>query len=214
MNQPYLTIADNHTFEQVIKKSRFICSLGRVSSEAEAKQFLATISQQHVKANHNCFAYLLGDHDEVQRESDNGEPSGTAGVPILQALQHTGVHDTIAVVTRYFGGSKLGTGGLIRAYNGTTAAAIHEVGLIQRILQDTVIIQVPYHLHDQVVYALAQDQIAVHDQQYGVDVTMTIFVNHDQRDVIISNLTNQFHNQLTIQIGDPRFNEVPYQPEN
>jgi uncharacterized YigZ family protein len=199
MNQPYLTIADNHTFEQVIKKSRFICSLGRVSSEAEAKQFLATISQQHVKANHNCFAYLLGDHDEVQRESDNGEPSGTAGVPILQALQHTGVHDTIAVVTRYFGGIKLGTGGLIRAYNGTAAAAIHEVGLIQRILQDTVIIQVPYHLHD---------------QQYGVDVTMTIFVNHDQRDVIISNLTNQFNNKLTIQIGDPRFNEVPYQPEN
>lgn len=209
MPESYFTIAGGHTYEQVIKKSRFICSLERVHSEPEAKAFIEQISTANAKANHNCFAYVLGDHDEIQRESDNGEPSGTAGVPILQALQHTGVHDTIAVVTRYFGGIKLGAGGLIRAYSGTTANALHEVGLIQRVLQDTVILTVPYALHDQVTYYLQQANMTISDQQYGVAVTITTFLDHDQLAPTTEALTNQFHNQLTITIGEPRFNEVP-----
>lgn len=113
----YLTIHQNTEFELVIKKSRFICSLARVHSEQEAQDFITRISKENRKANHNCYAYLLGDNDQIQRESDNGEPSGTAGVPILEALQLAHVRDVCAVVTRYFGGIKLGAGGLIRAYS-------------------------------------------------------------------------------------------------
>lgn len=210
MTQTYLTIATNHIYEQTIKKSRFICSLARVDSEETAKQFIEKIQKDHPKANHHCYAYQIGDHDEIQRESDNGEPSGTAGVPILQALQHIGIHDVVAVVTRYFGGIKLGTGGLIRAYNGTTADAVHETGLIQRVLQDTIQITVPYSLHDQLLYYTSQHAITVSDQSYGVAVVVTVYLNHDQVDTIIRDLTNQFHNQLEIKTGEPRYNEIPY----
>ena len=104
MAAQYLTIHQNTEFELVIKKSRFICSLARVHSEQEAQDFITRISKENRKANHNCYAYLLGDNDQIQRESDNGEPSGTAGVPILEALQLAHVHDVCAVVTRYFVG--------------------------------------------------------------------------------------------------------------
>ena len=124
MAAQYLTIHQNTEFELVIKKSRFICSLARVHSEQEAQDFITRISKENRKANHNCYAYLLGDNDQIQRESDNGEPSGTAGVPILEALQLAHVHDVCAVVTRYFGGIKLGAGGLIRAYSNVTTEAI------------------------------------------------------------------------------------------
>ncbi|MDE6949241.1 MAG: YigZ family protein, partial [Limosilactobacillus sp.] len=87
MTEPYLTIAKNTTYEQTIKKSRFICSIARVSSEEEAQQFITSIQAANKKATHNCFAYMIGDNDQIQRESDNGEPSGTAGIPILESLK-------------------------------------------------------------------------------------------------------------------------------
>lgn len=97
--RPYITIAADTTYEVTIKKSRFICSLARVTNEAAAQAFISQITKEHRKATHNCFAYLLGDHDQIQRESDNGEPSGTAGVPILEALKLEHLHDVCAVVT-------------------------------------------------------------------------------------------------------------------
>ena len=108
MTEPYLTIAKNTTYEQTIKKSRFICSIARVSSEEEAQQFITSIQAANKKATHNCFAYMIGDNDQIQRESDNGEPSGTAGIPILESLKLAKIHNVVAVVTRYFGGIKLG----------------------------------------------------------------------------------------------------------
>ncbi|KRM13607.1 YigZ family protein [Paucilactobacillus suebicus] len=210
MSNSYLTIADNHTYEQIIKKSKFICSLARIHSEEDAKSFIEKVASNNPKANHNCFAYMLGDHDEIQRESDNGEPSGTAGVPILQALQHIGIHDVVAVVTRYFGGIKLGAGGLIRAYSGSTSNAIHEIGLIERVLQDTLQVEVSYSLHDQLLYFLQQQNISVGDQQYGVNVNITIFVNHEKLSEVINDLTNQFHDQLNIKVKTPRYNEIAY----
>ena len=115
MSEPFLTIAKNTSNEMVIKKSRFICSIARVTSDEAAQQFINQISTENRKATHNCYAYMVGDRDQIQRESDNGEPSGTAGVPILESLQLAKLHNVVAVVTRYFGGIKLGAGGLIRA---------------------------------------------------------------------------------------------------
>lgn len=210
MTEPYLTIAKNTTYEQTIKKSRFICSIARVSSEEEAQQFIASIQTANKKATHNCFAYMIGDNDQIQRESDNGEPSGTAGIPILESLKLAKIHDVVAVVTRYFGGIKLGAGGLIRAYSNTTTEAIHQAGLVQRIKQAILKITVTYALHDPLLYYLKENNLEVAGEEYGVNVETSIYVNETDLKDVKEKLINRFNDQLQITEGDQRFNEIPY----
>lgn len=212
MENIFFTIKTDTNHELVIKKSRFICHLKKIASEEEAREFISSIGQAHRKANHNCFAYLIGDHDEIQRESDNGEPSGTAGVPILEALQKRGLHNVCAVVTRYFGGIKLGAGGLIRAYSNVTSTAIEEAGIVQRITQTILAIEVPYKLHDQLLYHLQQIPLEIADEVYGVNVTVTtqVYVDNDQIQTVIDDLTSRFNDQLTLTPGEERQHEIPY----
>ena len=210
MTEPYLTIAKNTTYEQTIKKSRFICSIARVSSEEEAQQFITSIQAAHKKATHNCFAYMIGDNDRIQRESDNGEPSGTAGIPILESLKLAKIHNVVAVVTRYFGGIKLGAGGLIRAYSNTTTEAIHQAGLVQRIKQAILKITVTYALHDPLLYYLKENNLEVAGEEYGVNVETSIYVNETDLEDVKEKLINRFNDQLQITEGDQRFNEIPY----
>ncbi|MBB1099137.1 YigZ family protein [Limosilactobacillus sp. WF-MT5-A] len=210
MTEPYLTIAKNTTYEQIIKKSRFICSIARVSSEEEAQQFVASIQAANKKATHNCFAYMIGDNDQIQRESDNGEPSGTAGIPILESLKLAKIHNVVAVVTRYFGGIKLGAGGLIRAYSNTTTEAIHQAGLVQRIKQAILKITVTYALHDPLLYYLKENNLEVANETYGVNVETSIYVNEMDLEDVKEKLINRFNDQLQIAEGDQRFNEIPY----
>ena len=210
MTEPYLTIAKNTTYEQTIKKSRFICSIARVSSEEEAQQFIASIQAANKKATHNCFAYMIGDNDQIQRESDNGEPSGTAGIPILESLKLAKIHNVVAVVTRYFGGIKLGAGGLIRAYSNTTTEAIHQAGLVQRIKQAILKITVTYALHDPLLYYLKENNLEVASEEYGVNVETSIYVNETDLKDVKEKLINCFNDQLQITEGDQRFNEIPY----
>ena len=210
MTEPYLTIAKNTTYEQTIKKSRFICSIARVSSDEEAQQFIASIQAANKKATHNCFAYMIGDNDQIQRESDNGEPSGTAGIPILESLKLAKIHNVVAVVTRYFGGIKLGAGGLIRAYSNTTTEAIHQADLVQRIKQEILKITVTYALHDLLLYYLKENNLEVASEEYGVNVETRIYVNETDLKVVKAKLINRFNDQLQITEGDQRFNEIPY----
>ena len=210
MTEPYLTIAKNTTYEQTIKKSRFICSIARVSSEEEAQQFITSIQAANKKATHNCFAYMIGDNDRIQRESDNGEPSGTAGIPILESLKLAKIHNVVAVVTRYFGVIKLGAGGLIRAYSNTTTEAIHQAGLVQRIKQAILKITVTYALHDPLLYYLKENNLEVAGEEYGVNVETSIYVNETDLEDVKEKLINRFNDQLQITEGDQRFNEIPY----
>lgn len=210
MTEPYLTIAKNTTYEQIIKKSRFICSIARVSSDEEAQQFIASIQAANKKATHNCFAYMIGDNDQIQRGSDNGEPSGTAGIPILESLKLAKIHNVVAVVTRYFGGIKLGAGGLIRAYSNTTTEAIHQAGLVQRIKQAILKITVTYDLHDLLLYYLKENNLEVASEEYGVNVETSIYVNETDLKDVKEKLINRFNDQLQITEGDQRFNEIPY----
>lgn len=210
MTEPYLTIAKNTTYEQIIKKSRFICSIARVSSDEEAQQFIASIQAANKKATHNCFAYMIGDNDQIQRESDNGEPSGTAGIPILESLKLAKIHNVVAVVTRYFGGIKLGAGGLIRAYSNTTTEAIHQAGLVQRIKQAILKITVTYALHDLLLYYLKENNLEVASEEYGVNVETSIYVNETDLKDVKEKLINRFNDRLQITEGDQRFNEIPY----
>ncbi len=125
------TIAAPGIQEIVVKKSRFVCTLLRATSEHDARTAVDDVRRHHWDADHNCSAYRLGPGGLLQRTSDDGEPAGTAGAPMLAALAHHDLTDTVAVVTRYFGGVLLGTGGLVRAYGQAVSAAIDAVGVVE-----------------------------------------------------------------------------------
>ena len=125
------TIFEPATKEIVIEKSRFICTLSKVHNEVEAQNFIKEMKKQYWDATHNCSAYVLGQNSTAERSNDDGEPGGTAGLPMLEVLRKNSLYDVAAVVTRYFGGIKLGAGGLIRAYTMSVAEAVQAAGFAQ-----------------------------------------------------------------------------------
>jgi len=130
--QCYRTVGRDEVAELVIDKSRFIAAVGRAADEAAAVAFIADVRKRHWHATHNCSAFRVGLEVETQRSSDDGEPAGTAGKPILESLHRHGVRNVVVVVTRYFGGIKLGAGGLIRAYGAAAQAGIRAAGIVER----------------------------------------------------------------------------------
>ncbi|KQX57426.1 MULTISPECIES: YigZ family protein [unclassified Streptomyces] len=132
MQEQYRTPAREGVHETEINRSRFLCALAPVADEREAQEFVARVRKEHPTATHNCFAYVLGADASVQKASDDGEPGGTAGVPMLQMLLRREMRYVVAVVTRYYGGVKLGAGGLIRAYGGVVGEAIDALGTVTR----------------------------------------------------------------------------------
>lgn len=132
MQEQYRTVAREGVHEIEINKSRFLCALAPAATEEEAQAFIARVRKEHPTARHHCFAYVLGADGSVQKASDDGEPGGTAGVPMLQMLLRREVRYAVAVVTRYFGGVKLGAGGLIRAYGGAVGEALDTLGTVTR----------------------------------------------------------------------------------
>ncbi len=149
-----------------LKKSRFICSLKRVETEEEARDFIAQIKKEHHQANHNCMAYTIGDHQEIQRTSDDGEPSGTAGIPMLEILKKREITNVCAVVTRYFGGIKLGAGGLIRAYGGVVNHAIDEVGCVQFVEQEEICLTLDYNLFDSCQRLIFANDLSIEKNEF------------------------------------------------
>lgn len=146
MLSSYFTVKTEGSTEIIIQKSRFIGYIRRVETEEAAQSFIQNIKKKHHDATHNCSAYLIGDHDQIQKANDDGEPSGTAGVPMLEVLKKQQLKDTVVVVTRYFGGIKLGAGGLIRAYGNTTSEAIRATGVVKRQLMQGFSVTVDYTL--------------------------------------------------------------------
>jgi uncharacterized YigZ family protein len=140
----YRTVKDYGEHEIVIQKSRFIAHIARAETEEEAQQFIQMIKKKHSTATHNCSAYLIGENNQIQKANDDGEPSGTAGVPILEVLKKKDLKDTAAVITRYFGGIKLGAGGLIRAYGKSASEGIAAAGIVERRLMRVMHTKVEY----------------------------------------------------------------------
>ncbi|WP_335935455.1 YigZ family protein [Streptomyces sp. PTD5-9] len=132
MQEQYRTVARAGVHETEINRSRFICALAPAATEQEAQDFVARVRADHPAATHNCYAYVIGADASVQKASDDGEPGGTAGVPMLQMLTRREMRYVVAVVTRYYGGVKLGAGGLIRAYGGVVGEALDELGTLTR----------------------------------------------------------------------------------
>lgn len=210
----FLTIKENGTGELIIKKSRFIASIARTTTTDEANAFIQEISKKYRNANHNTFAYTIGLNDDQVKESDNGEPSGTAGVPELKALQLMNLKNVTVVVTRYFGGIKLGAGGLIRAYSNSVTNVVEKVGVIKRVLQQELVFNVLYKRFDEVEHYLKQQKIFISNIEYGVDVKIHIFVDTDQQEQPKKDLTNLLAGQITFTNGEKRYNEIPIEANN
>ena len=127
----YFTIDGLTENTTVIERSKFICALKGIENEEQAKEFIASVKKQHSLANHNCYAYIADEKGLIQKFSDDGEPQGTAGMPMLEILRAKGLYKTVAVVTRYFGGVKLGTGGLVRAYSGAVSDCAEKAKILR-----------------------------------------------------------------------------------
>lgn len=140
----YFTVKEYGEHEIIIQKSRFIAQIKRAETEAEAQAFIQEVKKKHWNATHNCSAYLIGEHDQIQKANDDGEPGGTAGVPMLEVLKKRNLKDTVVVVTRYFGGIKLGAGGLIRAYGKATSEGLDAIGIVERILKQVIHTTIDY----------------------------------------------------------------------
>lgn len=211
MENNLITIAKNGSHELDIKKSRFIADIFRIQTEEDALQFIQEIKFHHHKANHHCFAYLLGKDDHIQRASDDGEPSGTAGVPILEVLQKNHVHNVLIVVTRYFGGIKLGAGGLIRAYSNSASQVLTEIGLVELVSQTNLKLTVTYAQHDSLIHWLAANHYEVLDSQFGEYVAIQVPVAESEVESFKTALINLFSGKITFQIIGTQFNEIPLQ---
>lgn len=207
--QNYRTIATTGSFEKDIKKSRFIAHIAQTNSEAEAKEFIEQIRTQEKDATHNCTAYIVLENVVIERMSDDGEPSGTAGSPILNVLQQNNLENVTAVVTRYFGGIKLGAGGLIRAYSSTTADAIKEIGLIENRIQQGYLLSIPYNLYDKFENYAKNEKITLEDKNFSTDVKCNIFLDLSDQDELIQDIRDQFQNQIKFEKTDKEFKQVP-----
>ncbi|MCO7180322.1 YigZ family protein [Lactococcus formosensis] len=203
-----ITIKEDFTAEEEIKKSRFICHLKRVYTEEEARSFISEIKKEHHKANHNCSAFTLGDRQEIQRSSDDGEPSGTAGVPMLEILKKREITNVCAVVTRYFGGIKLGAGGLIRAYAGSVGHALDQVGLVKFVTQEQLILTLDYGNYDGLQRFLSAQGLIISESEFLSDVTVKLFVDLDKSDQLLADLIEQFSGKISVAKGDKHLVEV------
>lgn len=176
MQESYRTVYRGGTGEVVEKKSRFIADIRLVESEEEALAFIEEKKKQYWDARHHCYAYIIGDSEQTVRASDDGEPSGTAGRPILNVLQGEGLRNIAAVVTRYFGGTLLGTGGLVRAYSQAVQEGLKESILIEKKLGSILRIETDYTGLGKIQYLIGQRGIPMISSEYTESVVLEVMV--------------------------------------
>lgn len=185
----YITVkkAASDKFEE--KKSTFIGYVKRVTTEEEAKEFILEINNKHKDARHNCYAYVIGQNMGIQRYSDNGEPQGTAGIPILEVIKKQGITDCAVVVTRYFGGVLLGTGGLTRAYTKGASIAISKAGVVEKVEGVRLCIEIDYDLYGKIQYICSQNNWHIEDTEFTDSVKVYILAKKSLIGEIEKNFT-------------------------
>ncbi|GHJ39102.1 YigZ family protein [Streptomyces sp. TS71-3] len=174
MPDEYRTVAREGSHETDVNRSRFLCTLAPAGTEQEAQELIARVRAARADANHNCFAYVIGADASVQKASDDGEPGGTAGVPMLQMLLRRDMRYVVAVVTRYFGGVKLGAGGLIRAYGGAVGEALDALGTVTRRRFRLATVTVDHQRAGRLQNDLRATGHDVRDVHYGEAVDLTV----------------------------------------
>lgn len=210
MNSRYLTVKENGEHEIVIEKSRFIAHITRVESEEQAIKFIQSIKKKYWNATHNCSAYLIGENDQIQKANDDGEPSGTAGVPILEVLKKKKLKDTVVVVTRYFGGIKLGAGGLIRAYGKATSEGLSAAGIVERILMRVMNVKIDYTWLGKVENELHSSGYSIKNIQYFEQVVFEIYVEKEQIGSFTEWITEITNGQVDVKTGEFLYLETEY----
>lgn len=195
----YRTVKGYGEKEIVIEKSRFIGYVRKAESEEEAIQFIEQIKKKHWNATHNCSAYLIGEQDQYQKANDDGEPSGTAGKPMLEVLKKQGLKDVVVVVTRYFGGIKLGAGGLVRAYTQSTVEGLQAAQVIERSLHQVVTVMIEYTLLGRIENELrSKEQWMIKKIDYLDKVILHVLVPVDQTDAFEERMIDLTSNQCEL----------------
>ena len=185
----YFTIKDESIAEFKEKKSIFIGHGKRVESEEEAKEFIHNVKSKHKQARHNVYAYIIGENREVQRYSDDGEPQGTGGIPMLEVLKKSDITDVAIVVTRYFGGILLGTGGLARAYSKGASLAIKEGGVVEKVKGMTIEITIEYDLLGKLQHVCAKENFYIEHVEYTDKVKIKILCQFSNLEKLKSQIT-------------------------
>jgi len=204
----YYTVKESGSHEIIIQKSRFIGYVERVRSEEEAVAFVQKIKKKHYDATHNCSAYIIGNQDQVQKANDDGEPGGTAGIPMLEVLKRLELKNTAVVVTRYFGGIKLGAGGLIRAYSSTTSETIKQIGIVKGDLMQGVSLTIEYPLLGKVENALHQSPYIIEDIHYLENVELIVYVPINGVDAFKKEMIDLTNDQIAMVEKDKKYIEV------
>lgn len=202
MGSQYRTILREATDEIIIEKSRFIAYAKPVESEEEAIAFIASIKKKHKDAAHNVPAYLIGEQNEIQRYNDDGEPSGTAGVPILEMMKKEDLKNLVVVVTRYFGGIKLGTGGLVRAYTKAAKMAIDASQIIFKSKLTQLIFRVDYNLLGKIEYEIEKNNFIIYSKSYMDYVEIVLLVEDESITEIVGQYENWIQNKADYSVGE------------
>lgn len=205
----YKTTAENGTASYEIQKSRFIAYTSHVETEAEARDFVAAIKKKHFDARHNCSAWVLGADSSQQKSNDDGEPGGTAGNPILEAIKQHGLTNVVVVVTRYFGGIKLGAGGLIRAYSHTASLGLEVTPCLEVKPFCLMEAEMDYSLLGTVENWIRNEELRTGETAYLDKVTVRLLVEPADCEAISTELTNLTAAQCKITIHQPEYMSLP-----
>lgn len=205
----YKTTAENGTASYEIQKSRFIAYTSHVETEAEARDFVTTIKKKHFDARHNCSAWVLGADSSQQKSNDDGEPGGTAGNPILEAIKQHGLTNVVVVVTRYFGGIKLGAGGLIRAYSHTASLGLEATPCLEVKPFCLMEAEMDYSLLGTVENWIRNEELRTGETAYLDKVTVRLLVEPADCEAISTELTNLTAAQCKITIHEPEYTSLP-----
>lgn len=200
-NVPNLSAGKIHRAEETIHRSRFIVTMARVSSPEEAKAFIESVRQEHSQATHNCWAYVAGEPGSTAQvgASDDGEPKGTAGRPMLTVLLHCGVGEIAAVVTRYFGGILLGTGGLVRAYQGLVKLGLETLPITERVPCDRIKFTLEHSFVNIALREFENHQASILEKEFAMDATFTLSVPQSKSQSLIEVLTQKTSGGLLIE---------------
>lgn len=205
----YKTTAQNGTASYEIQKSRFIAYTSHVETEAEARDFVTAIKKKHFDARHNCSAWVLGADSSQQKSNDDGEPGGTAGNPILEAIKQHGLTNVVVVVTRYFGGIKLGAGGLIRAYSHTASLGLEATPCLEVKPFCLMEAEMDYSLLGTVENWIRNEELRTGETAYLDKVTVRLLVEPSDCEAISAELTNLTAAQCKITIHQPEYMSLP-----
>lgn len=202
MLKKYKTVYCGGEAEIIEKKSRFIATVCPVKSEEEAIAFIESMRKKYWNATHNCFAYVLGEQFQIQRCSDDGEPSGTAGKPMLDVLLGEEIHDVVVVVTRYFGGTLLGTGGLVRAYSGATKEGLLESKVITKMHGQKLSVQTDYTGLGKIQYILGQRGLTILNSIYTDKVELEVLLPEEEIPRVLSEITEGTNGQAVLNLSE------------